>query len=88
MFPLLGLCCKKLMYILAPPLTSSVPQSYLRCCVLGLRPQFCPLNKTLLNFQLVHFFQSAVQTAERAGFPFVVVPELCPGRAPTLSPLS
>ena len=57
MFPLLGLCCKKLMYILALPLTSSVPQSYLRCCVLGLRPQFCPLNKTLLlTFSLCIFF--------------------------------
>ena len=38
---------QKLLYILAPPyLLGAVSQSYLRCCVPALNPQFCLPNKT------------------------------------------
>ena len=39
-------------------LFGAVPQSYLRCCALGLSPQFCPPNKTLTRLLGCHFFQS------------------------------
>ena len=37
-------------------LFSVVPQSCLRGCLLGLRPQFCLPNKAILNFRVVLFF--------------------------------
>ena len=42
-----GLFCKNF-YIswLLPYLFRTVPKSYLRVCILGLSPQFCPPNKT------------------------------------------
>ena len=47
MFWPLGLCCKN-SHIpwLLPSLFRSVPQSYLRGCLPGLSPQFCPPNRT------------------------------------------
>ena len=50
-FLLPGLCCKhSSISWLLPCLFRAVPQNYLRCCVLGLRPHFRPPTKTTLNF--------------------------------------
>ena len=47
MFLLPGLCCKNsCISWLSPCLFTAASQSYLRCCVLGLSPQFCLPNKT------------------------------------------
>ena len=47
MFRLPSLCCKNSSYVswLLPSLSRAVPQRYLWACILGLGPQFCPLNK-------------------------------------------
>ena len=60
MFRLPALCCKRL-YNLIPPLTSleQFSQGHLRCCLLGLKSQKLPPNKTQLStFRLWLFFKS------------------------------
>lgn len=43
----LCVCCKNSYISWLPPLTfPAISQSYLRCCILGLSPQFWPSNKT------------------------------------------
>ena len=46
MFRIPGLCCKNTIYPGSQPcLFGAIFQNYLRCCVLGLSPQFCSLIK-------------------------------------------
>ena len=53
-----GLCGRNSYYPGCPTcLSEAVSESDLRCCVIGLSPQFCPLNKIQLSaFRLSFFF--------------------------------
>ena len=46
----------KLLCILAPPASSEFSQGYLRCCLLGLSPQFCPLKHLSQLLDCAYFF--------------------------------
>ena len=51
-----SLCCKNSYASWFSPRLFGAAPSYLRCCILGLSPQFCPLNKTQMSaFRLCDF---------------------------------